>query len=57
VKTINLVMIEKENSYKRYTGKSCTNHIFSDRPLTAHEVEAFRQYPKVFVNSHDPVLA
>ena len=50
-------MIEKENSYKRYTGKSCTNHIFSDRPLTAHEVEAFRQYPKVFVNSHDPVLA
>lgn len=42
-----LVVISKDNNYRRFVGREMTNHIISeDRPLTASEVETFRVDPK-----------
>jgi len=53
-----LICIEKGNYYRRYSGKTVTNHIISDRPLTRREVEMYRTYPEVFISSTtDPEVA
>jgi hypothetical protein len=41
-----LVVILAGNEYQRYIGKTLTNHVKSDRPLTADEVEKFRVSPE-----------
>jgi len=41
-----LVAILPGNEYKRYKGRTLTNHVRSESPLTAEEVEWFRVSPE-----------
>jgi len=43
-----LVLIEGK-SYKRFVGRTLTNHIISDRELDSEEVEHFRCNPLTFI--------
>lgn len=45
-----LILVSKGNDYKRFSGKTMTNHVVADRVLTAVEVETFRRYPAAFVD-------
>jgi len=53
-----LVVIDNDNNYRRYVGKTETNHVISDRALLRTEVELFRKHPAAFISvALDPEVA
>jgi hypothetical protein len=49
--------INKEYSYKRFIGKTITNHVFSDRELFQYEVELFRVNSAWLLGDDEPSAA
>ncbi len=57
-KTVPLIVVTSGNNYRRYVGKSVTDHVVSESPLTGAEVELFRKEPKFFKNEEEsPIVA
>ena len=44
-----VVVILAGDEYQRYVGRTMTNHVKADRPLTAEEIESFRVAPESFM--------
>ena len=49
------VVITPDNQYLRYETRALTNHIISETPLTARQVDMYRRYPTSFIRQYvDP---
>lgn len=46
--TTKLVLVLSDKEYKRFDGKTCTNHVISEEKLTKEHIEEFRINPSDF---------